>query len=99
MSYKDAIELSLVKSAEHGYAATIFRVMWRADPSMNMLEGMVKSGSIQTGLKRLAELNLLQHSVEQVVIDYSTNQEVIAAAKWRLMMVKARMKNKSNRPT
>jgi hypothetical protein len=99
MTFKDAIELSLVKSTAKGYPATIFRLMWRADPSMTMLEGMVKSGSIQTGLTRLCDLDLLQHSVEQVVIDYSSNREAVQAAKWRLKLVQARRKNKSNRPT
>jgi hypothetical protein len=99
MTFKDAVELSLVLSTRKGYPATIFRLMWKADPSMHMLEGMVKQGSIQTGLTRLANLGLLKHSVEQIVIDYSTNREAVTAAQWRLKLVQAQRKNKSNRPT
>ena len=88
MTYTQAIEESLAVSLRHGYPAPIFRQMWRADPSMRMLENMMKQPDIQTGLKRMAELGLLKHSVEQVVIDYSLNREAVVAAEWRLRMVK-----------
>ena len=89
MTFQEAIEISLVKSLEKGYPAPLFRRMWKADPSMYMLENMMRAPDIQTGLHKLAELRLLRYSVEQVVIDYSTNREAIQAAQWRLRMVKA----------
>lgn len=85
---KQIVEHGIRVCIENGYVPTRFMEMWRADPTLSMLERMVITGDIQTGLSRLAELDLLDYSVEQMVIDHSNNRSIIAAAVWRLEQVR-----------
>jgi hypothetical protein len=88
MSVQKSVTSLIRVAAEHGYHPTRFIKMWDATPTISTLEKMVITGDIQTGFSKLAELGLLDYSVEKIVIDHSSNRSVIAAAKWRLDQVK-----------
>lgn len=85
------IDESIRLSVAHGYQPTIFQRMRRDYGTLDTIERLVRSGDIQSGFKRLKELNLLEWTIEQAVIQFSDEftRDASECARWRLDQARA----------
>lgn len=80
------IDETIRRSREHGYHPTTFIGMRERYGTVRAISRLVISGEIQSGFKRLIELNLKEYTIEQAVLMFPNDfsQSVYDAAKWRL---------------
>ena len=86
------IDESIRISSKHNYHPTVFQNMRRLHGTVGAIEKLVISGDIQSGFRRLKELDLLQWTIEQAVLNFPEdfpNPEVRQAAQWRLDQARA----------
>lgn len=84
------VDESIRIAVSHGYRPTVFLAMRTRHGTKGAIERLVLSGDIQSGFKRLKELNLLEWTIEAAVRKFPDdfpNREVRAAAEWRLNQV------------
>lgn len=76
-------------ASEHGYHPTAFIDMRRKYKTIPAIEKLVQTGEIQSGFKRLAELGLLEWTIEAAVIKFPVefSRNARACAEFRLRMV------------
>jgi hypothetical protein len=84
------IDESIELSKARGYNPMIFIGMRRQHGTIEAIERLVQSGDIQSGFKRLQQLNLLEWTIEAAVTKFSTEfgRHALECAEWRLAQVK-----------
>jgi hypothetical protein len=72
-----------------GYNPTIFIAMRRQHGTIGAIERLVLSGDIQSGFKRLRQLNLINWTIEAAVTKFPDEFSLHArkCAEWRLQQV------------
>ncbi len=91
ISLDSFIDETIRRSRECGYYPTTFIGMRQRYGTVNAISRLVVSGDIQSGFRRLVELNLINYTIEQAVITFPNefSVEVYQAAKWRLAQAAA----------
>ena len=80
------IDKSIKLAKERGYNPTIFIGMRRQYGTLDAIERLVQSGDIQSGFRRLNQLNLLDWTIESAVTTFPTELP-LQCAEWRLQQV------------
>lgn len=72
-----------------GYNPTIFIGMRHQYGTLDAMERLVQSGDIQSGFKRLNQLNLLEWTIESAITKFPTefSRNARQCAEWRLQQV------------
>jgi hypothetical protein len=84
------IDESIRVSKRSGYNPTTFIAMRGRHGTKEAIQRLVLSGDIQSGFRKLKELELLNWSIEAAVAKFPDdfpNREVREAAEWRLRQV------------
>jgi hypothetical protein len=83
------IDKSIELSKARGYNPTIFTGMRHQHGTIEAIERLVQSGDIQSGFKRLQQLNLLEWTIEAAVTKFSGEfgRHARECAEWRLAQV------------
>ena len=85
------VSSSLRLCQERGYHPTTFLQMQDRWGTKEAIERLVRGPYLQSGLRRLKQLNMLQWSVEQAVLDFPEefpNRETRESAAWRLQQAR-----------
>lgn len=86
------IDEGIKLSIERDYHPTIFVGMRRDYGTIDAIERLVQTGDIQSGFKRLHQLNLLDWTIEAAIMrfpsEFSNNAR--QCAEWRLQQVQPR---------
>ena len=89
------IDKTIELARERGYNPTVFQGMRRQYGTHEAIERLVQSGDIQSGFKRLMQLNLLEWTIEAAVtkfpIEFSRNAR--QCAEWRLQQARSKGSN------
>jgi hypothetical protein len=85
------IDKSIDLAKERGYNPTIFIGMRHQYGTIDAIERLVQSGDIQSGFKRLNQLNLAKWTIESAVIEFPAefSRNARECAEWRLQQVKS----------
>ena len=80
------IDETIKRAKQRGYSPTIFQGMRRQYGTLLAIERLVQSGEIQSGFKRLKELDLLDWSIEAAVVKFPSefSRNARECAQWRL---------------
>jgi hypothetical protein len=80
------IDKSIDLAKERGYNPTIFIGMRHQYGTIDAIERLVQSGDIQSGFKRLNQLDLVKWTIESAVIEFSAefSRNARECAEWRL---------------
>ncbi|WP_438279210.1 hypothetical protein [Nitrobacter sp.] len=83
------IDKSIELSKARGYNPVIFTRMRRQRGTIEAIERLVLSGDIQSGFKRLQQLNLLEWTIEAAVTKFpgEFGPHAQKCAEWRLAQV------------
>lgn len=83
------IDRSIEISKARGYNPTIFIGMRHQHGTIESIERLVQSGDIQSGFKRLQQLNLLEWTIEAAVTKFpgEFGRQARECAEWRLAQV------------
>jgi hypothetical protein len=86
------IDEGIKLSKERGYNPTIFIGMRHEHGTVDAIERLVQSGDLQTGFKRLNQLNLLNWTIEAAVIKFPAEftNNAKQCAEWRLQQAPTR---------
>jgi hypothetical protein len=84
------IDEGIRESIKHGYHPTVFIGMRQRYKTKPAIEKLLISGEIQSGFKRLKELNLLQWSIEAAVMKFPSEftPQARECAEFRLRLAK-----------
>jgi hypothetical protein len=92
-SFDAKIRAALPECHRLGYHPHDFEGMLANSTAVKLAERLVKSGELQTGLKKLAQLDRLDLSVESIMLEPEFEalfkSSVRDAARWRLEQVRA----------
>ena len=79
----------------HGYNPTIFVGMRHRYGTLDAMERLVQSGDIQSGFKRLNQLNLLDWTIESAITKFPTefSRNARQCAEWRLQQIQPTSKS------
>jgi len=88
------IDEGLRLSKERGYNPTIFVGMRHQHGTIDAIERLVQSGDMQSGFKRLKQLDLIDWTIESAVTKFPAefSHNARQCAEWRLAQI--RPKNK-----
>ena|ERR1700690_76743 len=80
------IDESIGVAVNRGYTPTIFQRMRRDHGTLEAMERLVKSGDIQSGFKRLKQLDLLQWTIEGAILRFPDefSRDARECARWRI---------------
>ena len=80
------IDESIRLSISKGYPPTIFQRMRQDHGTVEAIERLVKSGEIQSGFKKLLQLDLMDWSIEAAVLKFPDrfSSDASECAKFRL---------------
>jgi hypothetical protein len=83
------IDKSIELSKARGYNPSVFMGMRRHHGTIEAIERLVQSGDIQSGFKRLQQLNLLEWTIEAAVTKFpgEFGRNARECAEWRLAQV------------
>jgi hypothetical protein len=83
------IDESIRRSVKLGYIPTTFQRMRCDHGTIAAITKLVQSGDVQSGFKRLAELNLLEWSIEAAVLKFPDRFSKVAlkCAEFRMLLV------------
>ena len=89
------IDKSIKLAKERGYNPTIFIGMRRQYGTADAIERLVQSGDLQSGFRRLKQLDLLDWTIESAVIKFPTefSRNARQCAEWRLQQVQRSRKS------
>lgn len=91
-SFEAKVRAALLECHRLGYHPHDFEVMLANASAARVAEKLVTSGELQSGLKRLAQMERLDLSVESIMLKAEFEplftKEHRAAAQWRLNQVK-----------
>lgn len=78
-----------------GYKPTIFIGMRHQYGTLDAMERLVQSGDIQSGFKRLNQLNLLDWTIELGITKFPTefSRNARQCAEWRLQQIQSTSKS------
>lgn len=93
-AFETRIRAAVQECHRIGYHPSDFEGMLANASAVRVAERLVTSGDLQSGLKRLAQLNRLDLSVESIMLEPEfhalfTNVEIRKAAQWRLDQVRS----------
>jgi hypothetical protein len=94
-----ALEAFIDKSIElakaRRYNPTVFIGMRRQHGTLETIERLVQSGDIQSGFKRLKQLDLLDWTIESAITKFSDEftRNARQCAEWRLQQVRPKAQN------
>jgi hypothetical protein len=82
-------------SKERGYNPTIFVGMRHQHGTIDAIERLVQSGDMQSGFKRLKQLDLIDWTIEAAVIKFAAefSHNARQCAEWRLQQVRPKGKD------
>jgi hypothetical protein len=82
-------------SKERGYNPTIFVGMRHQHGTIDAIERLVQSGDMQSGFKRLKQLDLIDWTIESAVTKFPAEFSLNAkqCAEWRLAQIRPRNKD------
>jgi hypothetical protein len=85
------IDKSIELAKERGYNPAVFIGMRRQYGTVDAIERLVQSGDLQSGFKRLKQLNLLDWTIESAVTRFPTefSRNARQCAEWRLQRVQS----------
>ena len=85
------------RAQERGYHPTVFLQMRERHGTAGAIRRLVRSGDIQSGLTRLAELGLSEWSVEAAVLRFPDefSEQERWAAEWRLSQARREAERRS----
>ena len=85
------IDQSIKISRDHGYHPTVFIGMRQQHGTVKAIERLVESGEIQSGFKKLRQLNLLDWTIEAAVSKFPNefSRNARECAEWRMQQAKA----------
>jgi hypothetical protein len=88
------IDKSIELAKERGYNPAIFIGMRRQYGTVDAIERLVQSGDLQSGFKRLNQLDLLDWTIESAVTRFPTefSRNARQCAEWRLQQVQRNRK-------
>ncbi len=80
------IDEGIRRAKLHNYRPTVFQRMRHDHGTLQAIEMLVRSGDIQSGFKRLQELDLREWTIEAAVVKFPTEFSRVAreCAEWRL---------------
>jgi hypothetical protein len=83
------IDKSIELAMKRGYNPTIFIGMRHQHGTVDAIERLVQSGDIQSGFRRLKQLNMLDWTIESAVTKFPTefSHNARQCAEWRLQQV------------
>jgi hypothetical protein len=83
------IDKSIELAKEREYNPAVFVAMRRQYGTVDAIERLVQSGDLQSGFKRLKQLDLLDWTIESAVIKFPTefSRNARQCAEWRLQQV------------
>jgi hypothetical protein len=83
------IDETLELAKARGYVPTVFIGMRRQYGTIDAIERLVQSGDIQSGFKRLRQLDLLDWTIESAVIKFPSEftRNARECSEWRLKQV------------
>jgi len=86
---------SIDLAKERGYNPATFVGMRRQYGTVDAIERLVQSGDLQSGFKRLKQLDLLDWTIESAVIKFPTefSRNARQCAEWRLQQVQRNRKS------
>jgi hypothetical protein len=78
-------------SKQRGYHPHIFERMRHQHGTIRAIEKLVSSGDLQSGFTRMADIGLLDWSIEEAVVRFSDEfaKEALECATWRLQQVRS----------
>ena len=86
------IRAAIIECHRLRYYPSDFEEMLRCATAIRVAEKLVTSGELQSGLKRLAQLNRLDLSIEFIMLETQFQplfkEPVLEAAQWRLDQVR-----------
>lgn len=84
------IDETILRAKERGYNPTIFQGMRRQLGTLEAIERLVQSGDVQSGFKRLRQLDLLDWTIEAAVMRFPSEftRHARQCAEWRLKQVR-----------
>jgi hypothetical protein len=83
------IDRGIELAKARGYNPTVFIGMRRQYGTLDAIERLVESGDIQSGFRRLNQLNLLEWTIESAVTKFPTefSRNARQCAEWRLQQI------------
>ena len=89
------IDEGLRLSKERGYNPTTFVGMRHQHGTIDAIERLVQSGDLQSGFKRLKQLDLIDWTMESAVTKFPTefSRNARQCAEWRLRQVRPKGKD------
>lgn len=86
---EDFMDESISLGREKGYIPTTFMRMREEYGTIETMKKLIRSGDIQSGFRRLLEIDLLDWSIEAAVLKFPDEftEEEREAARWRLEQV------------
>jgi hypothetical protein len=80
------IDESIELAKQRGYDPIVFKGMRRNHGTLEAIERLVRSGDIQSGFKRMKQLDLLAWTVEAAVLKFPSEftRNARECAEWRL---------------
>jgi hypothetical protein len=88
------IDESLRLSKERGHNPTIFVGMRHQHGTIDAIERLLQSGDMQSGFKRLKQLDLIDWTIESAVTKFPTefSHNARQCAEWRLQQIRPKSK-------
>jgi hypothetical protein len=88
------IDESLRLSKERGHNPTIFVGMRHQHGTIDAIERLVQSGDMQSGFKRLKQLDLIDWTIESAVTKFPAefSHNARQCAEWRLQQIRPKSK-------
>ena len=89
------IDNSIELAKQREYNPTVFVGMRRQYGTVDAIERLVQSGDLQSGFRRLKQLDLLDWTIESAVIKFPTefSRNARQCAEWRLQQVQRSRKS------
>ena len=89
------IDKSIELAKERGYNPAVFIAMRHQYGTVDAIERLVQSGDLQSGFKRLHQLDLLDWTIESAVTKFSAEftRNARQCAEWRLQQVQRKRKS------
>lgn len=90
------VDESIDVSRKNGYNPTTFISMRIRHTTKGAIARLVVNGTIQSGFERMAQLGLLDWTLEQAVLNFPSEfpREVREAAEWRLSQARQQTSSK-----
>lgn len=84
------IDKTIELAKNENYTPVTFQQMRRQYGTLEAIERLVQSGEIQSGFKRLNQLDLLEWTIESAVTKFPTEftRNALQCAEWRLQQAK-----------